>query len=354
MKTMMNKLSLLLIFFLLTPLAATAADTFKNGDFADCVVCPDANGNHVEVHHGGIIFVDGRYWWYGQTFHRVPKGRGIWPATKTGVVMYSSENLFGWKYEGVILACQPSGDLEGPMRFERAKILYNDKTKRFVMWFHYIGKNPPNVVNVGTADAGVASCDKINGTYKWHGYQRPLGPKMTVKDCTLFEDEDGQGYFIFDSYPTDRSTTRCIHIARLSDDYLRTTEIRKIPNAERREAPALIKKNGYYFLITSGVSGFTPNAGKYFRARNIFGPYEDLGNFCRGPRSEITFNSQSTFVLELNDRPGSFIFSGDRWNRENMRYSSHIWLPLEFPTRDTVEMRYQQEWDMRFFDQDEP
>ena len=354
---MSNRLHVYLVFTLLTlvaltPVAGMATEKIENGDFADCVARPDVDGNHVEVHHGGVIFVDGKYWWYGQTFHRVPKGKGVWPATETGVAIYSSKDLFNWKYEGIILACQPSGDLEGPMRFERAKIIYNDRTKKFVMWFHYIGKNHRNVVDVGTADAGVASCDKINGTYKWHGYQRPLGPKMTVKDCTLFKDEDGKGYFIFDSYPTDRSTTRCIYIARLSDDYLTTVEVRKIPNAQRREAPAMIKKNGYYFLITSGVSGFNPNAAKCHRTKKIFGTYEDLGNFCRGPRKEITFNAQSTHVFEPNGKPGSFVFMGDRWNRENMRYSSHIWLPLEFPTEDTLEMHYRRVWDLSVFDAD--
>ena len=236
------------------------------------------------------------------------------------------------------------------MRFERVKIIYNDQTKKFVMWFHYIEKDPGNVVKVGRADAGVASCDEINGTYKWHGYQRPLGPSMTVKDCTLFKEKDGKAYFIFDSYPTNRSTARCIYVARLSDDYLKTIEVRKIPKAQHREAPAMIKKNGYYFLLTSGVTGFDTNASKYFRAKNIFGPYTDLGEFCVGPRKDITFNSQSTYILELNDKPGSFIFMGDRWKRDNMRYSSHIWLPLEFPTDDTVEIRYHKVWDLSLFD----
>ncbi len=350
----MRKLVLSVIFALPTPPAGMAAEKIENGGFTDFAVRPDVAGNHVEAHHGGIIFADGKYWWYGQTFRDVPQRKGVWPATNRGVEMYSSERLVHWKYEGVVLACQPSGDLEGPMRFERAKILYNERTQKYVMWFHYIGKDPVDrdVVRIGRAEAGVASCDKINGVYKWHGYHRPLGPKMTVKDCTLFKDEDGQAYFIFDSYPTDRSTTRCIHIARLSDDYLKTTEVRKIPNTERREAPAMIKRNGYYFLITSGVSGFTPNAGKHFRARSILGPYEDLGNFCRGPRSEITFNSQSTFVLELQDKPGAFIFMGDRWNRENMRYSSHVWLPLEFPSDGTVAMQYHRSLDMSSFGQD--
>jgi hypothetical protein len=353
----MKKLSLFLVFALMTPLAAMplaamAADTFKNGEIGEFVKFQDVDGNHVEAHHGAIIFAEGKYWWYGQTFHRVPKVHNIWPATETGVVMYSSEDLFRWKYEGVILPCEPSGDLEGPMRFERVKILYNDSTKKYVMWFHHIGKHGGGVLNVGRADAGVASCDKVNGTYKWHGYQRPLGPKMTVKDCTLFKDEGGKGYFIFDSYPVDFSVERCIYVARLSDDYLKTTEVHKIPNATRREAPAMIKKNGYYFLITSGVTGFFPNAAGCHRAKNIFGPYEDLGNFCEGPRKEITFNSQSTYLLEVNDKPGSYIFIGDRWNRGDMRYSSHIWLPLEFPTDDTVKMRYHKAWDLSVFDND--
>ena len=344
----MTRLPLFLGFVLLTPLAAMAADTFENGDFGDCVVFPDSEGNHVEVHHGGIIFAEGKYWWYGQTFHRVPKGPNVWPATETGVCMYSSNNLFDWKYEGVVLACTPSGELEGPMRFERAKILYNDRTKKFVMWFHYIGKGSGPTLPVGRADAGVATCDKINGNYQWHGYQRPLGPNMTVKDCTLFKDDDGQAYFIFASYSVDRPGDFRMYVARLSGDYLKTAEVHEIADSKRREAPAMIKKNGYYFLITSGVSGFRPNAARCHRAENILGPYTDIGEFCRGPKKEITFNSQSTFILELHDKPGHFIFMGDRWNRENMRYSSHVWLPLEFPANDTIEMHYHRSWDTHF------
>ena len=129
------RLPLFLGFVLLTPLATMAADTFENGDFGDYVVFPDSEGNHVEVHHGGIIFAEGKYWWYGQTFRDVPKGNRVWPATKIGVEMYSSEDLVRWKYEGVVLPCQPTGELEGPMRFERVKILYNERTRRYVMWF---------------------------------------------------------------------------------------------------------------------------------------------------------------------------------------------------------------------------
>ena len=111
----------------------------------------------------------------------------------------------------------------------------------------------------------------------------------------------------------------------------------------------MIKRNGYYFLITSGVSGWAPNAAKCHRATNIWGPYEDLGNFCVGKEANRTFNAQSTYVFELHDKPGSYVFMGDRWNRENMNRSAHIWLPLEFPTKDTVRMQYHEVWDMSVF-----
>ena len=35
------------------------------------------------------------------------------------------------------------------------------------------------------------------------------GTNMLVKDCTLFKDEEGKAYFIFDSYPADKSIVRC-------------------------------------------------------------------------------------------------------------------------------------------------
>jgi len=330
-------------------LSAIAASQFVNGDYDDFVLRPDVEGNHVGAHHGGILFVDGKYWWYGQSF-RDKSARDGGDLTTDGVVMYSSTDLVNWKNEGVILACTPQGDLKGPMRFERAKIIYNDQTKKFVMWFHYVNAPGKHGFNIGEGDAGVATCDTINGTYEFHGYHRPLGSDMRVTDCTLFKDDDGKAYFIFDSGSPKKRGDRYQYIASLSDDYLKTTKVSKIPNSKRREAPAMIKKNGYYFLITSGLTSWNPNPTKVHRATNIWGPYEDLGNFCVGEKREITFNAQSTYILELQDKPGSYVFMGDRWNRENMKRSAHIWLPLEFPTQDTVSMRYHKEWDTSIFD----
>ena len=37
----------------------TAAENFDNGGLDDLVMRPDADGNHIEVHHGGILLAYG-------------------------------------------------------------------------------------------------------------------------------------------------------------------------------------------------------------------------------------------------------------------------------------------------------
>lgn len=338
----MNKLLIFLVILLQVNVNMTFAQ-IENGDFKDYVQRLDTDGNPVNAHHGGILYHEGKYWWYGQD-HRETKGTD---KTDVGIVLYSSDNLYDWKSEGVILACEPSGDLQAPMSLERAKVIYNEKTKKFVMWFHYI--KGQNGVDVGTSDAGVAVCDSINGTYKFLGYHRPLGNDWVVKDCMLFKDADDTGYFIFDTYPTDKSIDPNIYIAKLSDDYLKTVDIRKIDALKWREAPAMIKKDGYYYMITSGRTGWNPNPAKVHRAKNIFGPWTDLGDPCIGPESETTFNSQSTFILQIEGKENAYIYMGDRWNTANMIKSSHIWLPFEVSDEKTIQLKYLKSWDLGVF-----
>jgi len=42
---------------------------------------------------------------------------------------------------------------------------------------------------------------------------------------------------------------------------------------QSREAPAPFRYKGHYYLITSGTSGWAPNAATYAVAANILGPY---------------------------------------------------------------------------------
>ena len=66
-----------------------------------------------------------------------------WPPTP-GVRCYSSTDLYNWKNEGLALATvdDAASDITRGCTIERPKVIYNAKTKTFVMWFHLDkGKN---------------------------------------------------------------------------------------------------------------------------------------------------------------------------------------------------------------------
>ena len=324
-------------------------NAFHHGELTEFVQWHDTDGNIINASDGGIIFAEGKYHWYGQALRPLSsnwKGRGG-QSTTTGVVMYESEDLLNWKYEGVILACtdDPYSQLRAPMRFERPKIIYNEKTKQYVLWCHYVKYPGDHEFEDGTGDAGVAVCDKVNGLYQWLGYSRPVDPDGMVRDCTIYKDLDGTAYFVYDRQHMVEQENRCLYIVKLSDDYLSfTSEYRRIEVAYRREAAAIVYHNGYYYMLTSGLTSWRFNQAKYFRAKELMGPWEDMGDPCVGDDTHTTFNSQSTYIFKVEGTEELYIHMAERHNTENFLYCSYIWLPVNFHEDHTLDLRYRKEW----------
>lgn len=328
-------------------------NTIKNGEINEFVDWYDTDGNIINASDGGIIYVDGVYHWYGMALRDLPfdgAGKGG-QTTTTGVVMYASEDLYNWKYEGVILACSddPDSPLYGPMRFERPKIIYNDNTKQFVLWCHYIKYPGDHGFTDGTGDAAVAVCDSVNGNYKWLGYTRPIDNKGYVRDCTLFKDEDGSAYFIYDRQTGDSwdgdDVNRCLYIVKLSDDYTQFTDkYYRIEEAYWREAACLVKKDDYYYMITSDLTSWDFNQAKYFRTKNLFGQWEDMGDPCIGDEDHLTFHSQGTYIFKVEGWENMYIFMAERHNTDNFLHCSYIWLPIKFNEDNSLSLSYEKEF----------
>lgn len=323
-------------------------NSFIHGELNEFVPWFDTNGQIVNASDGGMIYVDGKYYWYGQALRPLPvgnKGNGG-QVTTTGVVMYSSTDLYNWTYEGVILATndQPGHELYGPMRFERPKIIYNEKTKQFVLWCHYVGHPGDHGLAIGTSEAGVATCDTVNGQYTWQGYTRPIDELGAVRDCTLYKDHDGSAYFIYDRVINE---DRCQYIVKLTDDYLHPTDTyQRLDVALGREAPAVLYHNGYYFMFTSGLTGWKTNPCIYFRSKNIMGPWTNMGDPCVNDVTGTTFESQTSHVFPVEGRPGLFIHMAERHNTGDFERCSYIWLPVEFPTPETAGLTYRKSWQL--------
>ena len=198
-------------------------------------------------------------------------------------------------------------------------MIYNDRTGKYVMWMHI------DDANYTKASVGVAVSDSPTGPFTYLYSKRPHDCES--RDMTIFKDDDGKAYLIYSS--EDNSE---LHIGPLTDDYLDVTDVmRRLLIAQHREAPALFKHEGTYYMVTSGCTSWAPNTALAHAATSVMGPWETLGNPCVGGNEvfrSTTFFSQSTFVLPVPGLPGSFIFMADRWNPSDLRDSRYVWLPL--------------------------
>jgi len=306
----------------------------------------DTQGNPINAHGGGLLYHQGTYYWYGE----IKKGQTwlvsyitSWECYRTnagGVSCYSSKNLTDWKYEGVALApdiSDSANDLHTSRVLERPKVIYNEKTKKFVMWLHV------DTEDYSYARAGVAVSDNPAGPFKYLYSFRPNN--QMSRDITLFKDTDGKAYSIYTS-----EVINTIQLCLLTDDYLKPTEnYYRILENKYREAPAMFKHQGKYYLITSACTGWSPNAASYAIADSVQGPWKIIGNPCIGPNADSTFLAQSTYVIPVEGKKDAYVFMADRWNKTNLAASGYVWLPIRIKG-DELSINWLEKWDLSIFD----
>ncbi len=379
---MMNKLAIWsacsLTFFLYTCKTDLKYNAFYPGQ-----VWEDNNGVHINAHGGGMLLHKGIYYWYGE--HKVATSIGN--SAQVGVHVYSSSDLYNWIDEGIALNVIENDTLHDITKgciLERPKVIYNEKSKTFVMWFHLERKG----TSYSSARSGVATSSSPLGPFTFVKSVRPNKEQWPInvldihkinkeseknnhdftggslpthtdsinilgrdfktgqmaRDMTLFVDDDGKAYHIFAS--EENST---LHISELTDDYLDYTgKYMRVFIDRFMEAPAIFKQNGKYYFIGSGCTGWEPNAARSAVSESIWGPWVELGNPCTGPDSQFTFHSQSTYVLPAPGTKNGLIFMADRWQPNNPIDGTYIWLPITFDGEKPV-IEWFDQWNMNYF-----
>lgn len=270
-----------------------------------------------------------------------PARMGTWECYRTdvtGVSCYSSKDLLNWKFEGIVLPAvkdDEKHDLHPSKVLERPKVIYNEKTKKFVMWAHV------ESADYSKACAGVAVSDSPTGTFTYVGSFRPNGAMS--RDQTVFVDDNGKAYQFYSS-----ENNATLYISELTDDYLKPTG-RYTRNfvKQSREAPAVFKYNGKYYMLSSGCTGWDPNVAELAVADSIMGQWTTIGNPCTGPDADKTFYAQSTYVQQVYGKGNAYIAMFDRWKKKNLEDSRYVWLPLEFGKDGTITIPWRDSWDPR-------
>ena len=295
----MMKRSILFVCFVSCVQFVIAQVTINPG-----VTWSDNSGKVIQAHGGCVIQVGKTFYWYGEDRSDNKSSQKI--------NCYSSPDLKHWTFRNVVLSSSTPGMAEANL--ERPKVLYNALTKQYVLWVH-----KENIHDYGQARVLIAKCSTPDGNFSFVKEFRPFGNMS--RDCTLFKDDDGSAYFI--SSANENQDLICY---RLTPDYLNVAEQKVLIPGGKREAPAIFKKDGIYYLCTSACTGWGANYNTVQTASNIYGPYGPQ----KGLYSTDTWNSycsQPAFVLNVK---GTFILMADRWKSWKLSDSRYMWLPIRF------------------------
>ncbi len=330
------------------PLNVGAKTIATNTEIIPGEVWNDTDGNPINAHGGGILYHEGTYYWYGE----YKKGETILPewatwecyrTDVTGVNCYSSQDLLNWKFEGVVLPAvkdDPEHDLHPSKVLERPKVIFNQKTQKFVMWAHV------ESADYSKACAGVAVSDSPTGPFTYLGSFRPNNAMS--RDQTVFVDDDGKAYHFYSS-----ENNATLYISELTDDYLKPTG-RYTRNfiGLSREAPAVFKHDGKYYQLSSGCTGWDPNQAELAVADSIMGEWRTIGNPCTGKDADKTFYGQSTYVQKIMGKKDAYIAMFDKWNKTDLENSKYIWLPISFENGN-ITIPWRERWNLDLFE-DQP
>jgi hypothetical protein len=368
-----TSIQLLSIVSIILLASCNRIDMFTPGE-----IWPDTDGVHINAHGGGILFHDGTYYWFGE--HKVEGKAGN--QARVGIACYSSRDLYNWRNEGIVLPVSQDTTslITSGCIIERPKVIFNEKSGRFVMWFHHELKG----MGYKAAMTGLAVSDKVTGPYEYVRSLRPNAGQWPVnipdtsreafldfaemewwspewkqavdqgalvsrdfeggqmaRDMTLFVDDDGTAYHIHSS-----EENQTLHISELSEEYTEFTgKYVRVQPGKSNEAPAIFKRKGKYFMIASGCTGWKPNAARLLSADSIMGEWTYHGNPAKGENREITYGAQSTYILEVRDKPGSYFFMADIWRPENAIDGRYLWLPLCFDEDGLPYLEYFSHWE---------
>ena len=298
----------------------------KNG-----MIWKDVEGNDIQAHGGCIIEHKGIYYWYGEH-----KGADNCPETSRvdviGVSCYSSCDLVHWKYEGLALESEkhdPASPIHTSKVLERPKVIYNVKNGQFVMWMHI------DNADYTYAGVGIAVSKTPTGPFVLKTVKVPN--RQDSRDMTIFQDVDGTAYLIHSA-----NWNKTLNIARLTEDYCDVDGYyQAVLIDQEREAPALFYKDGMYYMITSGCTGWDPNPALFARCPQLLGQWKLIDNPCEGQESRTTFAGQSAYVFAVK---GRFYLLLDHWHPHDLKTSGYSILPIQITEDKNLIIPWQDEW----------
>ena len=310
----------------------------------------DTDGNPIRAHDGHLARFGNRFYWYGTSYEGNPTGQyGMArPRLWNGVRVYSSDNLVTWTHEGIALA-RPEKGWGNLGTSGRPHVLYNEKTKKYVLWYWFHTKDPAAFQMVAVADQPTGPFQSLGprevGT--WSGF---------ASDHNVFQDDDGKAYLVYTDHTTaaGRTGDYLIRIDSLTDDYLASNKEGVLALPGMHEAPALSKYKGKYIVAASGVEGWGGTVNDYAVADKPLGPWSAPKtltgkNSWGGQLTSMLYIQESDTLLAMFDlwwvARDEHHTARPKPSATDLNDSRYLWLPVAFdPATGAATVSFQKSW----------
>jgi hypothetical protein len=274
----------------------------------------DQDGVVIKTRSGCLRKFNNIYYWYGS------------PVSSRSMdqMCYSSTDMIHWTNKGVVLRLT--------VETNRMDVLYNDSTKKYVMFLKY---------NSNAAFLGIATATAPDGQFTFLSQTLVGGAK--IGDMSMYKDDDGKAYlaYVWDSTGSNRQHG----IYLMSSDYLTLDKRIYLWDIHSREAPHIFKRSGTYYYGVSETNGIQPSPTRYYTATDLSGPWTAPVMLVT-PGSSTTYETQCDFVLPFTGTKGTFYMMGaDRWIPTGPKQGDYVWMPMEFNAAGNPTMDYYQDWD---------
>ncbi len=292
-----------------------------------------ANGQATQVQAPGfkptkVQRVGGTYW--GLNFAVSDGNDGLLAGQFKRLDVYRSPNGTDWTFVRTGISRTDNPELMDASLASRQFVQTANGQWAFYAKHHYAGAPRKNLVCLWA--------QTIDGPYRMAFTTRPYG--FSSGDLGIVRD-GGRIYIV-----SAATTEGAINILKTSPngdalEELTKSLVWKKPDGsvEHREAPSLFFRGGYYFMTTSGQTGWKPNQQKYSYATSLGGQWsalKDLGD-------ETGFHSQLFFTGGTNGtQESNKIFSATRnapqWGGAGG--SRPVYLPIYFNTPTEMAVNY--------------
>ena len=211
----------------------------------------------------------------------------------------------------------------------RPHVAYNQKSKQYVLWINVYDNSVGYRVFTSSSPTGpfietVQPMLAINNN-------APVGG-LNNGDHDIFVDEDGTAYIAY----TDWRSGGAITVEKLNADYTSGSGRYVKVTAGQTEAPALMKRNGKYYLLYSDPNcGYCAGTGTSYRTAS-----SPLGPWSKDIKiSSDSCGGQPSFISTIKLRSETiFLYGSDLWNNgaKNEALANFYWAPLTFAADGSI------------------